>query len=261
MNSKTLCITAFVFLGSCAFSSCGGSGGSPSVSFSASSLTFGNEVEGTASEPLLITLTNTGTAALTLTSIAASANFAETNDCGSSLAAGANCAVNVTLAPQTTGSLSGTVTFTDNAADSPQTVSLTGRAVTPSTLTGLCVGGIEVGPFLCRPSKSQDVGACPVGQPAVTPGPSDCPAGYILDTSTHCYVPETARDTGQCQATSAVGSCSVQGQQCGAAGSSPCCSGFACTVGANGSSCQPAAGASGSRALSSSDRRLADRLK
>jgi hypothetical protein len=90
--------------GLCLLYGCGGGsvgGGSPSVSFSANSLTFGDEVEGTSdevegtsSEPLLITLTNTGTASLTITSIAASANFAETNNCGSSLAAGANCAIN-----------------------------------------------------------------------------------------------------------------------------------------------------------------------
>jgi len=109
-------------------------------------LTFGNEVEGSTSEPLLITITNSGTAPLTITNIAVSANFAETNTCGATLAAGANCAINVTLAPSTTGSVTGTFTVTDNAAGSPQTVSLKGTAVTPSTLTGLCSHFIGVGP-------------------------------------------------------------------------------------------------------------------
>lgn len=258
MNSKTLCIIAVGVLGFWALSGCG-SGGSPSVSFSASSLTFGHEVEGTASEPLLITLTNTGTASLAITSIAASANFAETNNCGSMLAAGANCAINVTLAPSTTGSVKGTVTFTDNAVDSPQTVSLSGTAVTPSTLTGLCVGGIELGGPGCTLSTSNDTTNCPVGQPAVTPAVVKvCGPTFILDTSTHCSVPG-ARDVGSCQATSAVGSCSVQGQQCGASDSAPCCSGFACTAGADGSFCQPAAGASASSTRSSWDRGLTDR--
>jgi hypothetical protein len=141
-------IIALIVLGSFALSGCGGgSSRSPSVAFSASSLTFGDEEEGSTSEPLLITLTNTGTAPLTITSIAASANFTETNTCGTTLAVGANCAINVTLAPSTTGSVSGTITFTDNAAGSPQTVSLKGTAVTPSTLTGLCIG--HVGPSTC----------------------------------------------------------------------------------------------------------------
>jgi hypothetical protein len=251
--------------GLCLLYGCGGGsvgGGSPSVSFSASSLPFGDEEEGSASEPLLLTLTNSGTAPLTITSIAASANFAETNNCGSSLAAGANCAINVTLAPDTTGSLKGTVTFTDNAAGSPQTVSLSGTAVTPSTLTGYCVGYTGVGP--CGIMIFQDTTGCPAGQRAVAPSGSFCHGGgeVITDTSTLCSATGATRGpSGACQATSAVGSCSVQGQQCGAAGSSPCCSGFTCTAGADGSSCQPAAGESARRAGSSWDQGLADRLR
>jgi ASPM-SPD-2-Hydin domain-containing protein len=268
MNSATLRIIALVVLGSCALSGCGGGGSpgvppSPSVSFSASNLTFGDETEGTASEPLLITLTNTGTAALTITSIAASANFAETNNCGLTLAAGANCAINVTLAPDTTGGVKGTVTFTDNAAGSPQTVSLTGTAVKSSTLTGYCLYYTGIGP--CGVTSLQEPGECPVGQPAVAPAGGYCNGGgeIITDTSTLCSVPGTTREHGSCQATSAVGSCSVQGQQCGAAGSSPCCSGFACTAGAEGSLCQPTTGTSaGSRRRSSSwSQGLADRLR
>jgi hypothetical protein len=139
----------------------------------------------------------------------------------------------------------GTVTFTDNAADSPQTVSLSGTAVTPSTLTGLCVGGIPTGIIIqgheeCDLSTSKPT-SCPVGQPAVTPTVvnDECNSGnsFILDTSTHCVVPRDWHPLGSCQATSAVLSCSVQGQQCG--GTLPgCCSGFACTTGADGSFCQ-----------------------
>jgi hypothetical protein len=266
MNSKTLCIIALVLLGSCALSSCG-NGGSPVVSFSASSLTFGDEEEGSTSEPLLITLTNSGTAPLTITSIAASANFAETNTCGATLAAGANCAINVTLAPNTTGSVTGTVTFSDNAAGSPQMVSLKGTAVTPSTLTGECVGAFSVeggqGGSTCHLSTSKPTTSCPVGQPAVTPADVNLCSNqpYILDSSTDCYVPYLSRNShGYCQATSSVVSCSVQGQQCG--GTLPgCCSGFACTAGTGGSFCQPTTGGSASRASSSWERGLADGLR
>jgi len=261
MNSKMLRIIALVLLGSFAPSSCGsGSSGSPSVSFSASSLTFGDEGKGSTSEPLLITLTNSGTAALTITNIAASANFAETNNCGTTLAAGADCAINVTLAPSTTGSVTGTVTFTDNAAGSPQTVSLKGTAVTPSTLTGYCVGRTGVGP--CGVEIFEDPGQCAVGQPAVSPAVGRCNDGgeYIV-SSARCSIPGEYPPTGDCQATSTVVSCSVQDQQCGAGDSTPCCSGFACTAGADGSFCQPAAGSSASRAHSSFDRGLVDRLR
>jgi len=263
MNPKTLCIIALILLGFSALSSCGNSG-SPSVSFSASSLTFGDEEQGATSEPLLITLTNSGTAPLTISNIAASTNFTETNTCGTTLAVGANCAINVTLAPSTTGSLTGTVTFTDNAAGSPQMVSLKGTAVTPSTLTGVCAKpGSNIDGQVCQ--VSERAAQCPVGQPAVKPmavpgtecaGPND-----IFDQSTRCTIVGEWPPEGACQATSAVVSCSVQGQQCGGTDATPCCSGFACTAGTGGSSCQPTAGASASSARASGSQTLADRLR
>ncbi len=263
MKARFFVLITGILLGCWQLSSCGGGSvaASPGVSLSASSLTFGDEGEGSTSEPLLITLTNNGTAALTITSIAASANFAQTNNCGATLAAGANCAINVTLAPSMTAIVKGTVTFTDNAAGSPQTVSLSGTAVTPSTLTGYCVGYTGVGP--CGIMIFGDTTECKVGQPAVTPAGAYCHDGgeYIVDTSSACASSDfPPRESGNCEATSAVGSCSVQGQQCGAAGSSPCCSGFICTAGTDGSFCQATAGTSDSRARSW-DRGLADRLR
>ena len=265
MNSRTLCSSALVLLGALALCSCG-NGGSPGVSFSASSLTFGNEEVGSTSEPLLITLTNSGKAPLSITGIVVSANFAEKNTCGPTLAAGANCAINVTLVPNATGSVTGTVTITDNAAGSPQMVSLKGTAVTPSTLTGVCVGAYSLpgGPngFTCHIELAGPGGACTVGEPAVTPAPVKVCSyqPYILDSSTHCYVPYVRGPHGNCVATSSAVSCSVQGQQCG--GTLPgCCSGFTCTAGASGSSCQPATGASASRARPSRDQQLADDLR
>jgi hypothetical protein len=83
---------------------------------------------------------------LTITSVAVSPNFAETNTCGATLAAGANCVINVTLLPTIAGSVSGTVSFTDNATGSPQTVPLSGTGTigTPQyTLTGYCWGEIK----------------------------------------------------------------------------------------------------------------------
>jgi len=108
---------------------------SPGVSFSTNTLTFGNQVVGTTSQPMVVTLTNSGTATLTISGIAASANFAETNNCGSTVASAANCTINVTFTPATSGSLSGTVSVTDNATGSPQTVSLTGTGTTQTAVT------------------------------------------------------------------------------------------------------------------------------
>jgi hypothetical protein len=108
---------------------CGGAmgpSGGPQVSLSASSLGFGTELVGGASEPLPVTVTNSGSAALDITNIVADANFAQTNTCAATLAPGANCTISVTFTPTLAGSLAGTLSISDNASGSPQKVSLTG---------------------------------------------------------------------------------------------------------------------------------------
>jgi subtilase family serine protease len=108
-----------------------GQGGGPAVSLSPTSLTWGKIVVGKTSGKKIVTVTNTGNATLDITSITASANFAvvaaaKKLNCGSTLAAGASCEFKVTFTPSKTGVITGTVTLTDNAANSPQTVNLTG---------------------------------------------------------------------------------------------------------------------------------------
>ncbi len=112
-----------------------GTGTAPAVSLAPASLSFGNQGVGTTSAPETVTLTNAGNAALAITSIAASGDFAETNNCDSNLAAGANCAIQVTFSPTATGTRSGTLTISDNAGGSPQSVALTGSGVAAFALT------------------------------------------------------------------------------------------------------------------------------
>jgi len=98
----------------------------PNATPSPSSLTFATQLVGTSSSAQSATLTNYGTTALSITSIAASGDFSQTNTCGSSLAADASCTINVTFKPTQRGTRTGAVSIADNAAGSPQTVSLTG---------------------------------------------------------------------------------------------------------------------------------------
>ncbi len=117
----------------------GASGPAPVASVSPTSLTFASQTTGTTSAAQTVTLSNTGNAALTITSIAASGDFVETNTCGSSVAAGANCAISVTFTPTASGTRTGTLSITDNASGSPQTVSLTGTGTAPTTTASLSV--------------------------------------------------------------------------------------------------------------------------
>jgi hypothetical protein len=71
-------------------------------------------------------MTNTGNAALAMTGITASGDFSQTNTCGSSVAAGANCTITVTFTPTEDGSRTGLITLTDNAGTSPQSITVAG---------------------------------------------------------------------------------------------------------------------------------------
>ena len=100
----------------------------PAASLSATSVTYGSQSVGTTSAPQTVTLSSNGTAPLHITSIVASGDFAETDNCGKGVAAGSTCSINVTFAPTASGTRTGTLTINDNSRISPQTVSLTGTA-------------------------------------------------------------------------------------------------------------------------------------
>jgi hypothetical protein len=113
------------------------SGGGAAVTLTPASLAFGNVALGATSPAKAVTVKNTGTATLSFTSIAASGSGYSifSNTCGATLAVGKSCIVKVTFAPTALGLSTGNLTFTDNAANSPQTVPLTGTGVPQATLT------------------------------------------------------------------------------------------------------------------------------
>jgi hypothetical protein len=119
------------------------------VSVTPTSCTFGSQVLNSSSLPSTITLSNTGNSSLTLMGVSVSGDFAQTNNCGTTLAAGASCAVNVTFTPTSVGSRSGTLSFSDNGPQSPQIASLTGTGVTAGKLvdspTSVSFGTVTVG--------------------------------------------------------------------------------------------------------------------
>jgi hypothetical protein len=112
----------------------------PVVVLTPPSLTFTTQNTGTTSTAQTVTLKNTGTLALTLTSILASGDFTQTNTCGTSVSINASCTISVTFKPTASGTRTGAITLTDNAKDSPQTVILTGTAITPAPVVSLSPG-------------------------------------------------------------------------------------------------------------------------
>jgi hypothetical protein len=106
-----------------------------SVTVSPTSLSFGNQAVSTTSSAKTVTLKNGQSVAITISSIATSGDFAQTNTCGASLAAGAKCTISVTFTPTVTGSRSGTLTITDSGSNSPQTASLAGTGIAQATVS------------------------------------------------------------------------------------------------------------------------------
>jgi subtilase family serine protease len=102
----------------------------PSVKLSATSIAFGTVAHGTTSPAKALTLTNSGTSILTLTSIALSgtnaAAFEALDTCGATLAPAASCTVYIAFKPATTGAMTASLVIADNGAASPQSVALTG---------------------------------------------------------------------------------------------------------------------------------------
>jgi hypothetical protein len=142
----------------------------PNVTFWSSGLSLGTQLVGTKSPEVPVNLTNYGTTALNVGSISTStASFAETDNCVGTVAAGATCTIFVTFTPGDSNPVTATLAVSDDAAGSPQTVSLsgTGSANTP-TLTGSCA-------IACN--WVRDTAECPAGARSEHPSQGSCPSG------------------------------------------------------------------------------------
>ena len=148
-------------------------GTSPAYALSVSplSLTFASTQAGAISAAQTVTLTNTGSNAVSISSVAATSNFAVASACGASVAVSASCSLSVTFVPQTglTGSLTGTLTITDNATGSPQSVSLSGTATPPPPTVTLLPASLAFPSTIAgQSSAAQTVTLTNTGQSAVT---------------------------------------------------------------------------------------------
>jgi sugar lactone lactonase YvrE len=109
-----------------------GTGVAPTISVSATSLTFDSTVPNTTSTAQIVTISNTGGGPVQLGTISiAGAGFADTTNCGAVLAQGANCTVSVTFTPTAPSTYAGMLTIPDNAAGGPHSVALSGTSALP----------------------------------------------------------------------------------------------------------------------------------
>ncbi|MFI6250852.1 choice-of-anchor D domain-containing protein [Streptomyces sp. NPDC051016] len=104
-----------------------GGGSSPAtLSANPTSLSYPTQALNTASGAQTVTVTNTGTAAATVAGVTVTGDFAQTNTCGTSIAAGASCTVAVTFTPTASGTRTGDLSIAGNASNGTTTVALSG---------------------------------------------------------------------------------------------------------------------------------------
>jgi probable HAF family extracellular repeat protein len=118
----------------------------PMVMLSNASLRFRDQRVDSSSPPQTVTVNNTGTTSLAISSITLTGRFADdfilTSTCGASLAASASCLLTVTFRPVAVGPKNATIRLQDNASGSPQAVVVTGLGI-PGTALKLSAGHLK----------------------------------------------------------------------------------------------------------------------
>jgi len=181
--------------------------GIPKGALSPTSLAFSSEGVGVASPTKAITLSNAGTDVLKIASVAVTgtdaSSFTQTNTCGTSIAAGANCAITLTFTPKAVGSLTASVVVTDNAGNvtgTTQTATLSG--------TGTGVARISFSPTSLT-YASTDVAVASATQSITLSNPGTAPLA-ISTIGISGTDPADYSQTNTCPASVAVsGTCTI----------------------------------------------------
>ncbi len=162
------------------------SSAAPAMTLDPTSLSFATQAVSTASAPQTITVTNNGNAPLTVTSVAVSANFAETDNCASSspIAVGSACSVQVEFLPAATGTLSGTLTVYGNVSGGQATTTLTGVGAPAAAIVlspvSLSFPPTDVG----ATSAAQNIVIANTGGVTATLGTPTVPSGFVIAADT-----------------------------------------------------------------------------
>jgi 6-phosphogluconolactonase (cycloisomerase 2 family) len=120
--------------------------GKPAVTLSARTVAFGGITQGTSAGPQSVTLTNSGTAPLHISSVvvggANSGVVNLSNACTApAYAVGGNCTIGVSIAPLATGLQSATITIVDDAANSPLAIDVSANVNPALTIAPSVAGG------------------------------------------------------------------------------------------------------------------------
>ena len=164
-------------------------------------LDFGNQLVGSPSQSLSVTVRNKGTRAVAIQNIAAPTDFAATSACPANLGAGASCSIGVVFTPSVMGPRGGLLVITNDGGGSPDSIVLSGVGVAPIVQL-VAIGGADFGPIdvgkssPARPIILSNVGTAPlvVTNIATTAGdfwrpqPNACVGTLAINASCVIYV-------------------------------------------------------------------------
>jgi hypothetical protein len=135
-----------------------GTGAQAGLSVSPASFNFGSIVDGQ-TKSQNFTLTNTGTAALTVTQISATgAGYSASGlSTPATIAAGKTATFSVLFAPTTAGTLNGSVSIASNAPNSPNAVALSGSGIAASVTISANPSSVSFGSVTAGSSSTKSV--------------------------------------------------------------------------------------------------------
>lgn len=182
-----------------------GTGVEPLIAIDPGAVAFGNRRVGVAGPTELVTVTNPGTANLTISALAIDAPFSIVGPATPQVVPpGASVAIEIAFVPAATGPAEATLAITSDAATGPTTVTVTGTGTLPGltpTATDLAFGTVKVGEAVSRTVTLTNTGDAPaqitdtmVSGPFTVEGPA-LPFGLLPDASvtfTITFQPTTA---------------------------------------------------------------------
>src|SRR5882724_2639287 len=128
-----------------------GDAATPAVTLTPATLDFGSVTTGVTSAAKTVQIQNSGNAVLNITSITLTgtnaADYARTNNCGGTLAIGSVCTVDITITPGGTGARTANLHLIDDAANTPQNVTMTTNGVAaPAPAVSLSPASLSFSP-------------------------------------------------------------------------------------------------------------------
>jgi hypothetical protein len=100
-----------------------------------STAAFGSSLVGTSTAGQVFLFTNTGETAIAITSVKTTGAFSQSNDCGTSLAVGSSCSINVVFTPTVAGAAAGTLQLLTNTTAATYSSALSGTGTAPAAFS------------------------------------------------------------------------------------------------------------------------------